>query len=347
MIFWKNILSLFLKKGKINNTYSLKEKTYIGIDNTEVPLRIYHSNKYTHKTAILFLGASPDGEKHKSLNYLAKILTHFGYNVYIPRIPPLMELNISNVNVKWMEHIYDVIKNRSDVNSKFITAIGISYGGGMLLKASLSPTFQETPPKSFFLYGSGCNVDTVLRFLTRGEFLNDSTIIKMKPHDWGLTVFFHHFIDEIDFGFDKINIKKVLHLRIQNKKEEANKKLRQLDGQEFDIANSIISGNINKEVLDLVDKTIDKKKNYINELSCKHICHKIKSKTFIFHGANDNMVPFSESIQMSQLIQDSELLISYLFEHKGISSKSNALFKLKELIRLLKFFKKFDNFHAN
>ncbi len=347
MIFWKNILSLILKKGKVNNRFTLKEKTYIGIENTKVPLRIYYSKKHTHKTAILFLGASPDGEKHKSLNYLAKILTHFGYNVYIPRIPPLMELNISNINVKWMEHIYDIIKKRKDVNPKFITAIGISYGGGMLLKASLSQTFQDTPPKSLFLYGAGCNVDTVLRFLTRGEFLNDGKIIKMKPHDWGLTVFFHHFIDDVDFGFDKSNVKKVIHLRIQNKKEEANKKLNLLKGKEFDIANSIISGNITKEVLDLVDKTINKKKNYINELSSKHICHKIKSKTFIFHGANDNMVPFSESIQMNRLIPKSQVLISYLFEHKGISSKSGTLFKVKEFIRLLRFFNNFDKFNES
>lgn len=346
MNFWKNILLLFLKRGRVNQ-FTFKEETYKGIDENDIPIRIYHSKKYTHKSAILFLGASPDGEKHKSLNFLAKILTHFGYNVFIPRIPPLMQLNISNINVNWMEHIYNDIKRRPDVNKKYIAAVGISYGGGMLLKASLSKTFMDDPPKTFFLYGAGCNVDTVLKFITKGEFDYNENSIKMKPHDWGLTVFFHHFMDEIEFGFDKTKIKEVIRLRIQNKKQEANEKLKLLKGDEFSITNSIISGNITKDVLDLVDKTINKKKHYIDELSCKPICHKIGPKTFIFHGANDNMVPFSESVQLNQLIPGSELLISYLFEHKGISSKSNIFKKLKEFIRLINFFKKFDSFHAS
>ena len=97
----------------------------------------------------------------------------------------------------------------------------------------------------------------------------------------------------------------------------------------------------------IVDKVIIDKADYIQDLSCKPICHKVLSKVFIFHGANDNMVPFTESIQLNQLITDSMLLISYLFEHKGLSSKSNIFFKIKEAIRLLRFFYKFDKYHAN
>ena len=150
MRFFLSILSLILKKGKISDKdYTFKEEQYLGIDNNQIPMRIYYSRKYTHKTAILFLGASPDGEQHKAINYLAKILTKFGYNVFIPRIPPLMQLDISNKNVAWITYLYELIQLRQDVNSEHIIAVGISYGGGMLLKASLNDKMTKNPPKSY------------------------------------------------------------------------------------------------------------------------------------------------------------------------------------------------------
>ena len=348
MSFFLSILSLIIKKGKIADAdYTFNIEKYTGLDDTQVPMRIYYSRKYTYKTAILFLGASPDGEKHKAINYLAKILTKFGYNVFIPRIPPLMQLDISNKNVDWITYLYELIQSRQDVNSKYITAVGISYGGGMLLKASLNDKMIKNPPKSIFLYGAGCNTDTILNFITKGEFEHNGKVNKIEPHDWGLTVFFHHFMEDIDFGFDKKNIKEVIQLRINNKKAEAEERMKTLNDIEYNVANAIMTGNINHEVEQIVDHIINDKAQYIHDLSCKPICEKVATKTFIFHGANDNMIPFSESIQLNELLPNSHLFISYLFGHKGVSSKRSIFFKLKEGLRLLQFFAKFDKYNAD
>ena len=133
------------------NKYKLSIEEYLGLDNNKIPMRIYYSHKSTKKTIIIFLGASPDGEKHVAVNLLAQNLSSLGYNVFIPRIPPLMLLNISNENVDWMRHIYNLIHKRKDVDSNNIIGFGISYGGGMLLKASLESEFQRNPLKSIYL----------------------------------------------------------------------------------------------------------------------------------------------------------------------------------------------------
>ena len=116
-----------MKTKKIpKNKYKLVLREYLGLDNNQIPLRIYYSHKITKKTVIIFLGASPDGENHPTINLLAKNLASLGYNVFIPRIPPLMQLDISNVNVNWMRHIYNLIQNRKDVNPDNIVGFGIS-----------------------------------------------------------------------------------------------------------------------------------------------------------------------------------------------------------------------------
>ena len=75
MSFFRSILSLAFHNGKVSeNDYSFKVEEYTGISGNQVPMRIYYSKKKTKKTAIIFLGASPDGEQHKAINYLAKII---------------------------------------------------------------------------------------------------------------------------------------------------------------------------------------------------------------------------------------------------------------------------------
>ena len=62
MGFFTSILSLGINKGKISEKdYTLKIENYRGLDGAEVPMRVYYSRKRTNKTAIIFLGASPDG----------------------------------------------------------------------------------------------------------------------------------------------------------------------------------------------------------------------------------------------------------------------------------------------
>ncbi len=329
------------------NKYHYVEESYLGLDSQEVPMRIYFSHKLTKKTIIIFLGASPDGENHKSVNLLAKNLASLGYNVFVPRIPPLMQLNISNINVDWMRHIYYLIQNRPDVDKKNIIGFGISYGGGMLLKASLEKEFTNNPLKSIYLYGSGCNADTILKFITNGEFKVGGKVQKIKPHDWGLTVFFHHFMDEIDFGFNKNKIREVIHLRVNGQKEKSNKKIKELNDKEYNIVEAITTGNINFEVQKIVNKILKNKSDYIEDLSCKNVCKNINMKVFILHGANDNMIPYTESIQLNELLPDSELLVSYLFEHKGISTRKNIFFKIKEILRLIQFLAKFQKYNES
>ena len=70
-------------------------------------------------------------------------------------------------------------------------------------------------------------------------------------------------------------------------------------------------------------------------------------KIFIMHGANDSMVPYTESIKLSQHLPNNQLLISHLYEHKEISTNSNIFTKIKEIIKLERFFAEFFKYNAN
>jgi len=85
----------------------------------------------------------------------------------------------------------------------------------------------------------------------------------------------------------------------------------------------------------------------LDSISPKKWSDKIDSKVFIMHGANDNMVPYTQSTKLSNSISNSELFISYLYEHNEIAPKRSKSHKIKELIRLVNFFKKFLQYHED
>ena len=92
---------------------------------------------------------------------------------------------------------------------------------------------------------------------------------------------------------------------------------------------------------------INNEKKSLENLSPKYWADKIDNKIFIIHGANDSMVPYTESIQLDNILPDSELFISYLYEHNEISTNRSKFFILKEIFRFINFYKKLFTHYEN
>ena len=91
------ILEIKLIGYQDKKTYNVDilDETYIGFNGKDTPLRIFKpTDKVVKKTCIMYPGASPYAEEHPAMIMLGKIISSLGYIVFIPRIPPLKNLNI-------------------------------------------------------------------------------------------------------------------------------------------------------------------------------------------------------------------------------------------------------------
>ena len=109
--------------------------------------------------------------------------------------------------------------------------------------------------------------------------------------------------------------------------------------------NKILAGNIDQKIKNIILEMIEKNKDLLNYLSPKNWAKNINIKTFIMHGANDSMVPFTESTMLSSKIKNSEVLISFLFEHREISNNRGIFFKIKEILKMINFFALYFKFN--
>ena len=326
------------------NSIDYKDEHYLGLNSEKTPVRIFYSKNKKAQSVIIFPGASPYAENHPGMIMLANALRNVGYNVFLPRIPNLKNLLIVKENVEWFSHCYKELLKHPQTSNK-IMVVGMSYGGANLLKASFEKRFTDNPPKSILSYGTYYSIETALNFFLTGEISYQNKLHKITPHEWGTIVIFYNFFKTIETDFNKEKITLLLKCRIEDKDDEVEKIKKELNSDERDLVDKILNGNIDQKIKNMILQMIDNNKDLLNYLSPKNWAENINIKTFIMHGANDSMVPFTESTMLASKIKNSQILISFLYEHREMSNDRGIFFKIKEILKMINFFALYFKFN--
>ena len=314
------------------------DEYYKGINNEKTKLRVFYANNKYPQSIIIFPGASPYAENHPGMIMLANALRNAGYNVFLPRIENLKKLKLVKANVECFIHCYLELLKHPNINPKNVLVAGLSYGGANLLRACLDQRMQKCPPKSILSYGTYFSIDTALKFFLSGEIKYKNKTYNIKPHEWGMIVLFYNFLSSINSNHDKNNITQLLKYRIEDNHDKVNEIKKQLNKEDGALVENILIGKITPHLKSLIDQMLITNKELLEYLSPNKWAKKIQNKTFIIHGANDSMVPFTESTLLAKTIPNSNLLISFLYEHREISTDRGIFFKIKELLRMIHFF---------
>ena len=325
----------------------IKTQNYDGLQGEPTPVKIIAPQKQGKKVVILYPGASPTAEDHPKMVMLGRLLAQVGFRVYIPRIPPLKNLDISEINVQWFAHFYQWILVIEKVDPHQTIMAGISYGGGIMLRTLLNIKDQVSLPKTFLTYGTYSDAESTMKFLLTGEISLKGKTYQILPHEWGLTVLFHNYLKNLDTDWDTSGLQRAIQLQIQDKSDERDRQVNKLLKFQKNIFYSIIEGNPTSEVKELAQVIIKNEQEILKRLSPKYWAKDIQEKIFILHGSNDSMIPFTESIQLAGDLPNSELFISYLYEHSEFSTKGGHLFNSMEIIKLIQFYANFFNHYEN
>ncbi len=337
---------LNLVKFNESNIKSIKyqDEYYLGLDQKETTVRVFYSNNKNAQSVFIFPGASPYAENHPGMIMLANALRNVGYNVFLPRIPNLKNLLIVKDNVEWFSHCYEELLQHSKVNGR-VMVVGMSYGGANLLKASFEDKFNNNPPLSILSYGTYYSIETALNFFLTGEINYQNKLYKITPHEWGTIVIFYNFFKTIKTNLNQEKITLLLKYRIEDNDKKVEKIKKDLNNEEKNLVDQILNGKIDQKIKDMILDMIEENKDLLSYLSPKNWAENIHTKTFIMHGANDSMVPFTESTMLADKIKNSKILISFLFEHREMSNNRGILFKIKEILKMINFFALYFKFN--
>ena len=333
---------------KEENIPSLKfdDESYSGLNGEDTIVRIFYSKNKSDQSIIIFPGASPYAEEHPGMLMLGNGLRNAGYNVYLPRVPALKKLKLEKENIDWFAHCYQELVQYKIGHKDNIMIVGLSYGGASLLRATLDKRMQSPKPKSILSYGTYYSINTALDFFITGAIQHKEETYNITPHEWGPIVMFYNFIHTIDIPYDNIKIQNILKYRIEDKLKEVDIEIDKLEeSKEKQFIQNILDGKMTKEMQKMIQDMISNNLELLEYLSPEKWINSIDNKVFIMHGANDSMVPFTESTYLHDHLKDSTLLISFLYEHREISTDRGIFFKLKEFVKLIKFNAKYIRYN--
>ena len=341
------VYSLFKYNDISPPSLIIKTENYEGLHGKNTPVKIIVSQKQGNKILILYPGASPSAEEHPKLDMLGRLMAQIGFTVYIPRIPPLKKLDISEINVQWFICFYRWILDIKKVAPQTIIMMGISYGGGIMLRTILKINDQLPPPKTILTYGTYSNAESMLEFLLNGVISVDGKTYRTTPNEWGLIVLFHNYLKNLPTDWDSSDLQHAIQLHIEGKTEKCVAQVNQLPKFQKNIFFSIVQRNLIPEVKELAQDIMIKEHQGLKKLSPKYWANNIQNKVFIMHGANDSMVPFTESIQLAEVLPNSELFVSHLYEHNEISTNKGVFSIFMEIIKFINFYEKFFTHYEN
>ena len=342
----KYVSSLATFKEENISLLKFDDESYSGLNGEDTIVRIFYSQNKSDQSIIIFPGASPYAEEHPGMLMLGNGLRNAGYNVYIPRVPALKKLKLEKENIDWFAHCYQELVQHKIGHKDNIMIVGLSYGGASLLRATLDKRMQSPKPKSILSYGTYYSINTALDFFITGTIQHQGETYRITPHEWGPIVMFYNFIHTIDIPYDNIKIQNILKYRIQDKHKKVDIEIDKLeDGKEKQFIQNILDGEMTKEMQKMIQDMISNNLELLEYLSPEKWIKSIDNKVFIMHGANDSMVPFTESTYLHDHLKDSTLLISFLYEHREISTDRGIFFKLKEFIKLINFNAKYIRYN--
>ena len=322
------------------SSFAPNKAFYKGLNGERVPVKVINPEEESCKVFILYPGASPFGEEHPKMLMLGHILAKNGFNVYIPRIPPLKKLEVTHENIQWFACFYSWLLNDEKVDSENIIMSGISYGGGLMLRMLIDNYGKLPLPKSTLTFGTYADSKSLFHFFLNGQIEVDGKLYNIEPNEWGLIVIFHNFLKNLTLDWNSNNLQRALKEKINDFEDELHDYTKHLTEFEKDLFNSIISGRANEHVKELTYLILENEEEAFRKLSPRYGSEKLTDKVFILHGANDSMVPFIQSIQLSNYLPNTNLCISYLYEHKEIASNKSFISMMYESYKLINFYAK-------
>lgn len=321
----------FLLNFQTANQSVVGKSSYFATDNKMYVYKHYCLSKTkSSKSVLIFPGFSVYGYKDQRISNLGKAIAAQGYNVFIPQVE-----SIENLEIK--EDIADdmaiIIRHLTGMkhyaNSGKIAVLAPSFSAGMLLKAIEHNKLQNFV-SSICTIGTFANIESCLSFV----------LYQNQADDYARNVLLKNFISYTSIP-NKELLKDLLNIAIEDngyKRKDAvlPKTLKKIDTdvklQWYDLHENI---EFRKKIFRELKQNTSVISHLEQSLNVIESVDKYNNPLILIHGKKDDVIPADESVQIykkrSEKSLPSYLCVTDLLSH-GDTELSFS--KIKEVWQL-------------
>ncbi len=314
------------------------ESTYP--DNSgQLALRIYQPRGIQKQlpATIIYHGASPKGINHSAMNLLARNLARLGIRVFLPELPKLKELYFSPETYARITQFYQQVVKRPEVYEDKILLVGVSFSGGMVVKAS---TETDINPCGVLSFGSYFNLSETLRFFFTGRAKFGETKIEMIPHEYTKAVWFWNYLELLELPFNPGPVQTCIGHFIREEQDQVEKMFMECNQSQRDFLKQVFDPR-DRTSINYLNQAETRIQSMIDKISPHNFIDQIKSPLFIVHGIQDNMVPYTQALAFGYALTEAQKshfqYIMWIYAHSaaGKSTLGEFITEMRALFKLL------------
>lgn len=306
----------------------------------DLPLRIFRSaaKREESPAVILYHGASPKGIEHPAMNLLARNLVQLGFTVYFPRLPQLNNMKFSPETYPRMKRIFHQISTLPEVDAHRIIVAGMSFAGGMAVKLA---TEKNIRPAGVISFGSYFDLEATTEFFFTGRDNFGDTNVDITPHEYTKAVWFWNYLDHLELPFDLQPVRRAIGHFIRDERQRLEESYLACSPDQRSFLKKIFDPR-EPYAIEYFHSLRPIIESLSQQLSPRYFYQDVQVPIFIIHGVRDNMIPYTQSLALTEALETSGLehypFLMRLYAHSESEKSSPAEFinEVKALYRLLK-----------
>lgn len=314
---------------------AISEVTY-HIEGRHYKADLYHSPSFSRAGIVLVPGVVPAGKDDSRLVVLAKTLARLHFAVLVPDIEGLRRYQVRGRDVEAVADAFRYMTHQPALAPKSRIGIaGFSYGAGPVLLAALQPDIQKQV-RFIVTMGGYHDLNKVVAYFTTGHYHDEeSGELHYRPaNPYAAKVFALSNADLLEQPEDRSWLRHRTNA-ITDEEEVGWYGGVGLDTQALlKLLNNRDPGKVPALIQQLsprIRKELDAINPAIHDLS------NIQARVILVHGRNDNIIPYTESIALSQRLPPGKVQL-FLLEgivHVDIRLHGEDISKLVEAMTLL------------
>ena len=313
----------------------------------QLPASIYRQRgRKRYRTAWVVLhGITYRGRQHKGLQRFASSMAAAGHFVLIPEIPEWSRFKVAPaVAVPTIRAAVHALHEREDIDRDRIGLFAFSFGGTHSIIAASDPAIAAEL-KGVVSWGGYANVEHLIRFGFVGEHTLDGRVYRAEPDPYGRLIVGANYLTKMSGFEDMSDVAQAL----TELATEAGKRGVYAGDPVFEPVKEQLAARFRGEKLRTFDvfaargRILGADRDYARELIAPLTETVIRTdplmdptaamkstrvKTFLAHGRDDRLIPFTESIYASRAIPQDAMAgaaITGLFAHSGGTSNQLTL----------------------
>ena len=318
-----------------------------------LPATVYRRRGQTHhRTAWVVLhGITYKGRQHKGLQRFAGAMAAAGHLVFIPEIPEWSRFRIAPaLAVPTIRAAVHALHERTDIDRDRIGLFAFSFGGTQAIIAANDASI-ERELSGLVSWGGYANVRDLVEFGFTGEHAFDGERYRVEPDPYGRWIVGGNYLTRMA-EYERMHDVASALLELAT---EAGKRGVYAGDPQYEPLKQELAGRFQGEKLQLfnvfapVGRIVGADRSFARSLidpvtetilKCDPLMDPtqalagLRVRTFLAHGRDDRLIPFTESLRASQQIPQQVLAgcaVTGLFAHSGGTSNSlNLRGKLQE-----------------